>query len=522
MTVDITGLPVPPQQLEVEVNDDLQTSTDGRDLDYSPEPVPIDAYEIVADRPQFEEADQSLVDDRPEASPVGADLPSRDGGRTVRTGRTGRVAEGEVTDPRTGRTVRTGQFPEGEELLDEVEGIVTRYVAFPDPHHAPIVAAWIAHCHLIDAFDTTPRLAILSPEKGSGKTRLLEVLEPLLPRADMMLSPSASVLFRSIDAAEGHYAILLDECDATLGLKRLSDEQEQVRAIVNAGYRRGGSVARNEPGPKGNWVPKMFAVFGPVALAGIGDLPDTILDRAVIIPMKRRRPTDRVQPLRERDKAKLYPTRDALTAWAEGLVDLAVTLDDDLHFLPEGIEDRLADVYGPLIITAAVAGDRWHERVVDAAQHLIESSSARTASFGVQLLGDIRDVFNERAVEQLTTADLLDALHAIESAPWGDLRGAPIDERFLARKLKPYDVFPRKLNLGGDKRGRGYHLLPDTDGQGGLADAFTRYLPQEAEPTVRTVRTPSPDQAVRTVRTEPATGSVPPVPDVPHLWEVES
>lgn len=428
-------------------------------------------------------------------------------------------------DHRTGRTTSTGYLAEeGESLLDAVEKVVNRYVAFPDPHHAPIVVAWIAHAHLIDAFDTTPRLAVLSPEKGSGKTRLLEVLEPLLPRADMMLSPSASVLFRTIDAAEGHYAVLLDECDATLGLKRLSDQQEEVRAIVNAGYRRGGSVARNEPGPKGQWAPRLFSVFGPVALAGIGDLPDTILDRSVIVPMKRRRPTDVVSPLRERDRAKLHPVRESLAAWAESVTDLAIALDDDLHFLPEGIEDRLADVFGPLIISAAVAGDRWHERVVDAAHHLIESSAGRTASFGVRLLGDIREVFTARGVEQITTGDLLDALHAIESAPWGDLRGEPINERFLARKLKPYDVFPRKLNLGGDRRGRGYHLKPDTDGQGGLADAFARYLPQEAEPTVRTVRPPSLDGAELTVRPEPGTEPVPPVPpvpDVPQLWEEE-
>ena len=409
--------------------------------------------------------------------------------------------DGDVRNARNGRNGHPGgdtPEPDGGALLDAVETVLRRHVAFPSDALVAVVVAWVAHCWLIEAFDTTPRLAVLSPEKGSGKTRVLEVIEPMLPSADLLITPSSSVLFRMIDAAEGRYCVLLDECDAYLGARKLSDEQEQVRAIVNSGYRRGASVARNEVSGK-DWKPRRFAVFAPVALAGIGDLPDTILDRSVVVAMKRRRPQDRVSPWRERMKEGLRPLQDQLAEWGEAHINEAVALDSDPHFLPDGIEDRTADVWGPLIITAAVASARWHQRLVDASTELIASTQTRSASLGVRLLSDIHVVFNNRNVEAL-----LKALHDLEDAPWGDLRGEPIQSRFLSRKLGDYDVAPRLLNLGGDERARGYSVHHDTNGTGGLSDAFARYLaipPGESVTSVTPVPTGTPRVSVTSVTT---------------------
>jgi integrase len=61
-------------------------------------------------------------------------------------------------------------------LLDDVVAFIRRYVVLTDVQ-ADTLALWTAHTHAIDAAETTPYLAITSPEKRSGKTRLLEVLE---------------------------------------------------------------------------------------------------------------------------------------------------------------------------------------------------------------------------------------------------------------------------------------------------------------------------------------------------------
>ena len=65
--------------------------------------------------------------------------------------------------------------------LDLVESYIGRFVAYPSEHALVAHVLWIAHTHLIDCFDTTPRLAFMSAEKESGKTRALEVTALLVP-----------------------------------------------------------------------------------------------------------------------------------------------------------------------------------------------------------------------------------------------------------------------------------------------------------------------------------------------------
>jgi len=83
---------------------------------------------------------------------------------------------------------RTNGFPEaatrspqpqisGAELLSAVHAFIRRFVAFPSPVYLDAVTLWAAHAHMVEHFHTTPRLAVLSPEPESGKTRVLEILD---------------------------------------------------------------------------------------------------------------------------------------------------------------------------------------------------------------------------------------------------------------------------------------------------------------------------------------------------------
>src|SRR4051794_7924048 len=103
-------------------------------------------------------------------------------------------------------------------LLDDVETFLARFVAFPSKHELVAVTLWAAHTHAMaipDCFESTPRLALLSPEPGSGKTRVLEVLELLVPDALHVLNASAAPIFRTIQKADdedhGPPTLLFDE-----------------------------------------------------------------------------------------------------------------------------------------------------------------------------------------------------------------------------------------------------------------------------------------------------------------------
>ena len=92
-----------------------------------------------------------------------------------------------------------------------------RFVAYPsEPAHVAHTL-WIAHTHLMDAWESTPRIAFLSPEPGSGKTRALEITELLVPRPVEAVNVTPAYLFRKVGSDDGRPTILFDEIDTGIG-----------------------------------------------------------------------------------------------------------------------------------------------------------------------------------------------------------------------------------------------------------------------------------------------------------------
>jgi hypothetical protein len=83
--------------------------------------------------------------------------------------------------------------------------------------------------------------------------------------------------------------LLLDEGDTYLR------HNEDLRGVIDAGHQRNGAVIRTVGE---DHEPRRFSVFAPVVIAAIGDLPATIEDRSIKIPMRRRRPDEQVESLR--------------------------------------------------------------------------------------------------------------------------------------------------------------------------------------------------------------------------------
>jgi excisionase family DNA binding protein len=170
-----------------------------------------------------------------------------------------------------------------------------RFVAFPSEHDRHAVAAGCCTAGLWTRSTPLRGSRCCRPEKGSGKTRTLEVLELLVPRPHHTVNMSAAVLFRLVgDTEAGTVTLLMDEADTYLGWK-VAREHEDVRGLVNAGHRRTAHAYRMQM--EGGAQVVAFPAFAPVALAGIGDLPDTIIDRSVVVSMKRRSPVRAGRPV---------------------------------------------------------------------------------------------------------------------------------------------------------------------------------------------------------------------------------
>ena len=349
----------------------------------------------------------------------------------------------------------------GAELLDEIHDFLGRFVAYPSAHAHAAHVLWISHAHLMDAWESTPRMAFLSPEPGSGKTRALEITETLVPRPVEAVNVTPAYLFRKVADEAGKPTILFDEIDTVFGPR--AKDNEEIRGLLNAGHRRGAVAGRCVV--RGKIIEtEEIPAYCAVALAGLGGLPDTILSRAVIIRMRRRAPSESVEPYRRRDHAPQgHVLRQQLEEWA---AQIEHDMADARPAMPGGVVDRDADVWEPLLAVADKAGGGWPERARVAAVALVADSKRGTPSLGIRLLADLRTIFGGE--DHLATEDILAKLHRIEESPWGDLRGKPIDARGLAQRLRPYDIKPTTIRILASTP-KGYRRED-------LHDSWARYL----------------------------------------------
>src|SRR5262249_10810287 len=112
-----------------------------------------------------------------------------------------------------------GNKPNPQELFQKVERFLARFVCYPSEHAHVAHILWIAHTHLMDVWDSTPRLAFLSAEPKSGKTRALELSELLVPLPVEAVNVTPAYLFRKVGSPEGRSTILYDEIDTVFGPK---------------------------------------------------------------------------------------------------------------------------------------------------------------------------------------------------------------------------------------------------------------------------------------------------------------
>jgi putative DNA primase/helicase len=349
-------------------------------------------------------------------------------------------------------------------LLGELAGAVRRHVVL-DQRHADAVALWALGVHAFDAWTIFPRLLVTAPEKGCGKSTLMDVLSRLVVRPLAASGITAAALFRTIEAARP--TLLLDEADA------YARNNEDLRAVLDAGHRRDGAVIRTVGD---NHEPRQFSAWAPIALAAIGHLPGTIKDRSVIINLRRRRLDEPVEPLR-RDRANdLDMLARKAARWA---ADHRGALAGADPAMPDGIYNRAADNWRPLLAVADLAGGDWPDRGRRAALELArggeDSESAR-----VLLLSDIRELFDAELDSALFTAKILAALSKRDDRPWPEWKaGKPITARQMAAMLKPFDIATNNTIRRGAERRKGYR-------RDDFVDAWARYLPPHIGDTVTT------------------------------------
>ncbi len=372
----------------------------------------------------------------------------------------------------------------GWQVLAEVESFLGRFVAYPSEHEQVAHALWVVHAHLMDSWESTPRIAFLSAEPSSGKTRALEITELLVPNPVEAVNVTPAYLFRKVGHEDGRPTILYDEIDTVFGPK--AKDNEEIRGLLNAGHRVGAVAGRCVV--KGKTIEtEEIPAYCAVALAGIGDLPDTILSRSIVVRMRRRAAHEHVDAYRRRvHSPEGCAIRTKITTWSRTIEAKA---RDAWPVMPTEVRDRDADIWEPLIAVADLAGGEWPDRARVAAVTLVTQSKGSTPSLGIRLLADLRDLFQSQPQQGLHNVGQTRALSSdfivtelvkLPEAPWGELVGGkPLNARGLAKRLSQYGVSPKVVRIG-STTARGY---TDDD----LFDAWSRYLPTPPQESVTNV-----------------------------------
>lgn len=345
---------------------------------------------------------------------------------------------------------------DGAGLLDELHAALLRYVIFPSVESGYALTLWIAATHAQDAWEHAPRCAVTSPEKRCGKSRLLDIAEATAYASLVTVNISPAALVRSITDTNPP-TLFIDEADTIFGAK-VKDNNEDLRGIVNSGHQRNRPYIRWDVSTRSN---EKCPTFAMALLAGIGELPDTIMDRAIVLRMRRRAPGETVDPYRtRRDRPALHDLRDRLHAWINPLVEKLTSAEP---IMP--LEDRAADTWEPLFAVADLAGGKWPARAKSAAIAMVaaEDKADVEASIGGRLLADIKSLFEVSHLSFMSSFDLVNQLRKIEDAPWAEL---DLTTRRLSARLTPYGVRPGHNSA---KTARGYEYA-------GFTDAFKRYL----------------------------------------------
>lgn len=334
--------------------------------------------------------------------------------------------------------------PDGARLLRDVESFFSRFVVLPSFSYLPL-ALWTIGTHTFETFETFPYVALLSPEKGCGKSHTATIIQYLSANPTCAVSISEAALFRLIHGKKP--TLILDEAELLTGKGERADA---VRAILNAGNCQGVAVPRCV-GPSHEL--QYFDVFCPKVICAIRVCPETVKDRAIVIPMQRKKPTDTVERfIRRRIRPEAEPLCARIANWAVAnrqaigrtyeMLDVDFLSDREL----ENVEPLLA------ILTACDPSRLGELRVAVESLAFGKSQAAEDDSLSLRLLGDVRAVWLE-GEKRVLTSELLSRLKAIDDAPWSS--EVELTARKLARFLAPYGVHPGdvRTELG---TGKGY------------------------------------------------------------------
>jgi putative DNA primase/helicase len=395
--------------------------------------------------------------------------------------------ESEIREERDRRRVRYTMHPWVEfythvpwpdpvsagELLPQLLAAIRKHVRM-DEHSALTVALWAMHTHVFDAFSTTPRLVIRSDAARAGKSTLLALISRLVPRPLEFCAGAAAAVLWSL----GYRPVFLIDNAAALA------SGKELRALLHNGCQRSAAhVIRLAQG-----LTAKIDLFTPAAVTVEGRLPNILSGRSIEVVLDPLKPGDSVVRLHATAVEELTNLARMLTRWATDCRPALQRMDD-------AVASAADEIWLPLLLLAADAGQEWTDRA-SAAMQIIRGKSE--PSLLTLLIGDISEIIEQRRTGQsqlpapggkyvadrdrIRSTDLARLLGEIEGRPWREWgkSAQPITPHALAILLAEARIRPATARFHtADQNGPGPDLLERGYLFDQFDDAFATHLPQD-------------------------------------------
>jgi hypothetical protein len=326
----------------------------------------------------------------------------------------------------------------GRDLFNGIRAVLRQYLSLEEDEYV-VCTLWPMHTYVCRRFMHTPRLVLSSALRGCGKTTGLDVLKSIVacPQKSDNLTAASFIRFTNMGDSTWGPTVLIDEVD---NLALLTNPF--FRASLNSGHRQGGSIQRTIQN-----VATTFRTFAPVVLAGIGSVPLPLARRSLVIHLKR----DPQAPLRLKrfdgldvEQIEMFAMISAhLAVWAKDCV-----LASDPPMPPE-LTGSQCDNWRVLIGIADACGPEIGELAQEVA---VRMSQDLDEDFEVLLLRDIRDLFDQKRINRLASAAIVEHLNLLPHGLWSDWRGKddteaprPLTAAIMAKLLASFRIRPTTI-----------------------------------------------------------------------------
>ncbi len=346
---------------------------------------------------------------------------------------------------------------DGQQIANHIKKMILDRIIL-DEELATAITLWIIYTYLFDNFFISPLLTITSPEKRCGKTRVLTIIGSLVNRVISSSNISPASIYRAIE--EYKPTLVIDEGDTFL-----TGSTSEVTGIINSGYTKSNAYVIRNVSSGNDYLPTKFSTWAPKAIAYIDSkkLPSTIEDRSIEIPLRRKKIGETVLPLEKDFQNLMKDNRRKLKRWSnENEEVLKVNIK-----VPEGLNDRQADNWQPLLAIADCLGSDWKRLAEKSCLHIASLADQEEPSESILLLSDINVIFEKAGFPKfLWTKNIIRELEKIEEHPWDDMF---LSARKLAQMLKTFGIKSSQIREGATNK-RGYYLHE-------FKETFERYIP---------------------------------------------